>query len=173
MTKKPDSQFSDTKKVKFINPPNHLKSKIGSGGLNPDVIAMGEDIIDKMDFDVLPYAKKYCEMLEEALKKIVAQPGEFSNLKEEIIEPIMQIKGSCGMFKYRLLSDVAAIALHFLEVTEEWNDDAHQVVIAHTNTIRSIIKNDMKGSGGKAGDALVRELHNACERYFAKHTVEE
>ena len=77
------------------------------------------------------------------------------------------------MFHYTLLSEIAAIALNFLEKIEKWNDDSHEVMLAHMRTIETIINTDMKGSGGKQGDALAQELYQACQRYFAKYNVEK
>ena len=173
MKKTPDHNDSEQQDVRFINPPNHLKGKVGAGGLPKKTIEKGDNAIENTSIDILPYARQYLESLEYGLASIVKNPDEFSAIKDQAIEPIMQIKGNCGMFHYKLLSDIAAIALHFLETIEEWNDDAHAVMQAHIKTIQTIIKTNMKGSGGKEGYALAKELHNACQRYFAKHIGEE
>jgi len=160
------------KEIKYINPPNRLKIKLGSGGITPDKIARGDRVIKETSVDIIPYAQKYYEDLQLSLEKVSRNPDEFSSIKNQMIEPIMQLKGNCGMFHYTLLSDIAAIALHFLEVITEWNDDAYAVISAHMKTINTIINNKMKGSGGDAGYVLAKELHNACQRYFSKHDIE-
>lgn len=173
MTETPSNTFDEQKDVKFITPPNLLKSKVGSGDLPKQTIEKGEQIVKTTRVDLLPYARKYLTAIEQGLEKIVETPTEFLGLKEGVIEPMMKIKGNCGMFHYTLLSDIAGIAMNFLETLEEWNEDAHQVMVAHIKTIKTIIASDMKGTGGAAGYALAQELHKACERYFVKHAVEK
>lgn len=83
----------------------------------------------------------------------------------------MQLKANGGMFQYQLISEIAALALHFLENVETVNDDALQVVDVHAKTIHIIIANDLKGDGGKEGYALVKELEKACKRFFGKYNA--
>ena len=173
MNKTPPNSFDEQQDVKFITPPNRLKSKVGSGGLPKEMIEKGQHVIKTTRMDLLPYARKYLTAIEQELEKIVETPTNFVELKEGVVEPMMKIKGNCGMFHYVLLSDIAGIAMNFLETLEEWNEDAHQVMVAHIKTIKTIIASDMKGTGGSAGYALAQELHKACERYFSKHSVEK
>ncbi|MCK5284079.1 MAG: hypothetical protein KAJ86_00685 [Alphaproteobacteria bacterium] len=160
---------SSTGKVRFINPPNTLKIKVGTGGLNDATIKRSQSYINDVKVDFAPYAKQYLEELEK--QSALLQKGAQNNaeLKEKIIAPIMQLKAHGGMFKYQLLSDVADIALQFLEAINEINDDASNILNAHKNTMKIIVKNNLTGNGGSEGGKLIRELDKACKRYFLKH----
>ena len=81
----------------------------------------------------------------------------------------MHLKANGGMFQYHLISDIADICLQFLEAIEEYNDEAIEIIKAHEQTIQIILDNKLKGNGGKEGYELVKELHQACSRYFKKH----
>lgn len=160
---------SGPKKVRFMTPPNTLKQKVGSGGLDPLVIARSQDIIDSFEIDFMPYAQRYLEQLEAHTTKAIESNDNSPELKGKISVPVMELKANGGMFHYELLSDVANIALRFLDAIDELNKDALEVIKAHETTIKIIIKNDLKGDGGKEGDALINELDKACRRYFSKH----
>ncbi len=159
-----------SKKVKFINPPNQLKMKVGGGGIPQERLERAQIVMDDFDMDFRPIARKLAANLskatEDAIKKI-DQKQTFE--KDEMVFPIMQLKANGGMFKYRLLTDVADICLQFMETVNDYNEEAIDIIKAHENAIQIIIKSDLKGDGGKAGYTLVQELHQACTRYFKKY----
>ncbi|MDB2683039.1 hypothetical protein N9Z27_02165 [Alphaproteobacteria bacterium] len=157
------------KKVKYINPPNLFKQKVGSGGISKEKLEKSQNAIDTVEVDFKPYAQKFLKQFINANNKAHANTDDFENLKDEIIIPVMQLKANGGMFQYNLLSYVANTALFFLETISQMNDDTYKVLIAHQNTLHAIIKNELKGGGGKQGQALVEELDKACSRYFEKY----
>ncbi len=161
--------YTPKNKTRFINPPNLLKQKVGSGGLNQKLIEQAQNVIEDVKVDFLPYAKKFLQTFEEAIKTARQNPENFEEFKDEIIRPVMELKANGGMFRYELVSHVADIALQFLEAINQMNDDTHKVLIAHQNTLNVIIKNKLEGSGGQEGRALVSELERACTRYFEKY----
>ncbi len=157
---------------KFVTPPNHFKMKVGSGGISDALLKKSQQAIDSVKLDFLPYAKDFLTEFSTHAKTALDATKNRTESKENIIGPVMQIKANGGMFHYQLLSDVADIALQFIEAIEDINEDAYDVLQAHENTIQAIISNKMQGDGGKAGDALVNELHKACTRYFEKYKEE-
>lgn len=158
-----------SKKPRFVKPPNILKDKVGAGGIDPSRIDKAQALIESVNADYVPYAKNYLQEFSSALKNIDSSNDNQQQKKHHIIGPVMQLKASGGMFQYQLLSDVADIALQFLENVEEMNADAVEVLRAHEHTIEAIIKNALTGDGGREGYALVVELDKACKRYFSKH----
>ena len=159
------------KKPRFITPPNKLKAKIGSGGIAEALLDKSQDFIENTAIDFIPYAKNFLNEFAKTSKAAVNNT-EDPEAKDKIIEPIMQLKANGGMFKYQLVSDVADIALQFLETIPEINNDAYAVLIAHEKTIEVIINSKLTGDGGREGYALVKELDQACKRYFSKHPDE-
>ncbi len=156
-----------SKKVRFIKPPNKLKAKVGTGGIDPKLLEKAQEQINKNTVDFVPIANDLLAKLsiqKEALKKDQSKKNT-----ENVIESIMQLKANGGMFRYQLVSEIADSCLHFIENIEEFNNDAFIVLEAHENTIKIILKNKLTGDGGKEGYALVKELNKASERYFSKH----
>ena len=54
-------------KVKFHNPPNKLREKVGYGGMDPLRVERAEAFIDENELDFTPYAEKYIATLHYPL----------------------------------------------------------------------------------------------------------
>ncbi|QQG37129.1 MAG: hypothetical protein HYS17_05040 [Micavibrio aeruginosavorus] len=156
-------------KAKFYNPPNTLRAKAGYGGMDPAVIERAEDFIRKNEVDFTSYALSILERLDRALDVARIQENRTRELVGRVTGPIMELKANGAMFKFSLLSDVADIALDFLENLEGFNDDAYEIVNIHRKTLYIIISNQLRGTGGKQGKLLISELHEACQRYNKRY----
>lgn len=165
-----DSKTSN-QKVRFIKPPNKLKAKVGSGGIAPALLEKAQEVISNNNVDFIPMAQGFLDKIAKV--KSDFEKNNDKKDKEALASLVMQLKASGGMFQYQLVSEVADSCLHFVENCEDFNKDAFAVLQAHENTIKIIIKNKLKGDGGKEGYALVTELHKASKRFFSKHQTEE
>ena len=164
--------MADNQDVKFINPPNRLKMKVGGGGIPEERIERAQIIMEDFKTDFSPVAQELAIDLQKATKKALKDLESKKSLnKDKMVFPIMQLKANGGMFKYQLLTDVADICLQFMEAVNDYNAEAIEIIKAHENTINIILQNDLKGDGGQEGYALVQELHKACKRYFKKYEV--
>ena len=112
-----EPQISATKKgkVKFYQPPNRLRVKVGTGGLDETLIRHAQKILDETTLDFGPMADEYIDVLDEALNdlKETDNPDRDDILKVTL--PVMQIKANGGMFRYQLVTDVANILLNLDE----------------------------------------------------------
>lgn len=156
-------------KVKFHNPPNKLREKVGFGGIDMTRIERAESFIDENDLDFNPYAETLMHKLENIIKDIKSGTLSAEDGRKALIGTIMEIKANGGMFKYTLLSEIAGVILNFLESIDTINDDGMNIIDAHQNAIKVIITNRLTGDGGKEGRALSMELYAACNRYFDKY----
>jgi len=157
------------KNPRFIKPPNVLKQKVGHGGIDPNLLEKSQHFIENIDIDFAPYAKNHLDQLVNAISAIKAGKFSVEEAREKLTAPIMQLKANGGMFRYQLISDVADIALQFIERVGEINEDCIDVLMAHEKTINIIVQNKLTGDGGREGYALVKELDQACKRYFSRH----
>lgn len=160
---------SSKRQPRYITPPNKLKQKVGVGGIDEMLLEKSQQYIENNDIDFAPIAKKLLTRLEKTIEN--AKAGDIADTKalDGMINPMMQLKGNGGMFQYRLISDIADIGLQFLESVGTINKDVLEVIAAHAQTIKIILKNKLTGDGGKEGYELVKELHKASKRYFVKH----
>jgi len=159
------------KNPRFIKPPNRLKMKVGAGSIDERLLDQAQAFIHKSETDFKPIAEDLLKDVNDSLKKLRSAQSQTDKekCKEELAGAIMQLKANGGMFRYQLISEIAGLALHFLENASSVNDEALQVVDVHAKTIHIILANDLKGDGGKEGYALVKELEKACKRFFAKY----
>jgi hypothetical protein len=164
------SRYGSTK-PKFIKPPNRLKQKVGQGGIDESLLVKADDFIKEAPIDFKPLAEELLKDLKQTVN--IARQSKTNDAKklanDNLSNAIMQLKASGGMFRYQLISDIAALALHFLESIEQLNDDALQVIEVHEKTIQVIVQNGLSGNGGSEGYALVKELEKACQRYYKKY----
>jgi hypothetical protein len=159
------------RKAEFIRPPNTLKAKVGSGGLSEAILVKAQALLESNAVDFQPLADLYLASLmngvSECRREILITDPE--PLITKIMYPAMQLKANGGMFHYPLVTRTADKLIQFLEVIENPDEDALEIVIAFHSTIRAIIMGKITGDGGKHGDELVEALNEACLRYFDKH----
>lgn len=158
------------KKPRFIKPPNKLKMKVGAGSIDERLLDQAQAYIHKSETDFKPIAADLLKDVNDALKKLRGANNKHdkNKYKEELAGAIMQLKANGGMFHYQLISEIAGLALHFLENADHVNEEAIQIADIHAKTIHIILVNDLKGDGGKEGYALVKELEKACNRFYDK-----
>lgn len=163
-----DRSTSSNNNVRFIKPPNILKQKVGHGGISEERLEKSQQFVNNIEVDFTPYAKQFLTELSAKIKDAQGNDN-FEKVRDGIIAPIMQLKANGGMFRYQLVSDVADIALQFVEAIDEINQDGLNVLKAHENTIKIIVSSNLRGDGGAEGYALVKELDKARRRYFTKY----
>lgn len=169
MTEKKKKQ---KKKSNLIEVPNVLKDKAGEGGEMPIMaIKEAQMFITSNDIDFKPMASRHLKEIDADFKSF--QETEDKKGKDEylkkIIENIMQIKAHGGMFHYQIMSDIANVVLHFLEGITEYHAELYQIIEAHNNSIRIVIKRNIKGDGGMQGQAIIEELQKVTKRYQKKY----
>ncbi len=161
--------FQEQKKVRkaeLITPPNRLKEKVGSGGIDENVLVKAQNLLENNTVDFKPIAAMLIELLSEAITD--AKNG---NIKGEVaieamIYPAMQLKAQGTMFHYPLVTDISNILVNFLETITTVDKDVLDIVVAHKMSINAVLASQIKGDGGKVGKELRDALMEACNRYY-------
>lgn len=165
-----DKHFKQAPKrhAEFINPPNLLKAKVGSGGLNDSILEITQLLLEKQTEKFEPLAELYLTQLQVGIDRVVNKKfsDDPENLIAGILFPAMQIKSNGGMFGYPLVTDIGDMLIHFLEVIEEPDKECLEIVLAFHSTLKLVIKGEIRTGGGAEGKALKKALHGACQRYF-------
>lgn len=171
-----DTHFNQTpvRKAEFINPPNILKSKVGSGGLSQNILTKAQTLLENNTVDFRPLGEMYLDQLQEGVDQAAVdlnRPEEERNGEKHIrlmLYPSMQLKANGGMFHYDLVTTIGDKLVQFLEVIERPDIEALEIVQAFHTTIRAVLLGKIQGSGGRYGAELVQALDDACHRYFEK-----
>lgn len=171
MVDTPHYKQTPRRKAEFIKPPNMLKTKVGGGGLSEDILAKAENLLESNTVDFQPLADMYLNTMAKGIE--YAKDADPAEDKEYIISrmlyPAMQLKANGGMFHYPLVTRIADKLIQFLEVIEQPDIEAVEIVLAFHTTIRAVVMGRVSGDGGKHGTELIRALNDACVRYFEKY----
>ncbi len=161
------------RKAEYIRPPNTLKAKVGSGGLSDDILAKAQALLENNSVDFQPLAEMYLSSMmkgiERATDPVVSAKTDTESLIAGMLYPAMQLKANGGMFHYPLITQIADSLVQFLEVIEEPDIDAVEIVLAFHTTIRAVIAGKITGTGGRHGEELMGALNQACTRYFERY----
>lgn len=156
--------------AEFINPPNYLKDKVGSGGLSEGILEKAQALLENNTVDFMPLANMYLEGLMSGIE--ATKNSNTEDDKEYLISmmlyPTMQLKANGGMFHYQLITDIADHLIQFLEVIPEPDIESVEIILAFHTTMRAIIQGKIIGSGGQHGADLLKALNSACIRYFER-----
>ena len=87
--------------VRFIKPPNKLKQKVGTGGIDEKLLDKAQHYIEKADLDFVPYAQKFLKELSDYAREARKSNDNHKEAKNKLIGPVMQLKANGGMFKYQ------------------------------------------------------------------------
>lgn len=159
------------RKAEFIKPPNMLKQKVGSGGLSDDILAKAQKLLEENTVDFEPLANMYLAALMKGIEmaKGFSPADDTEQVIANMLYPSMQLKANGGMFSYSLVTKIADKLIQFLEVIDEPDIEAVEIVLAFHTTMTAVIHGKVKGDGGSHGADLLTALTDACMRYFDKH----
>jgi len=158
------------RQAEFIRPPNILKAKVGSGGLSDAILDKAEALLENNTVDFLPLAEMY---LASLMKGIELAKNHEPDIDDEyviscMLYPAMQLKANGGMFHYPLVTHIGDKLIQFLEVIEEPDIEAVEIVLAFHTTMRAVVLGKIQGDGGVHGEELILALSDACLRYFER-----
>src|SRR5689334_18011463 len=103
------------RRAELISPPNYLKEKVGSGGIDENLLTKAQALLEDNTVDFKPIADMLIDVLTEAVQNTRAGVLTGENAIEAIIYPAMQLKAQGGMFHYPLVTELSNILVNFLE----------------------------------------------------------
>lgn len=147
--------------AQFIRPPNPLrKAKVGSGPakLDPQLLAKAEAAVDDMQKHYADWADEDLTQLEKTLSDIREAEDQLPHIKT-LFRHALDMKGQGGSFGYDMVTQVAGSLADFITDRTKLKGIDIDVVAAHVQTMRAVFFEDVKGDGGKTGQALMAGLH--------------
>ncbi|MAI62299.1 MAG: hypothetical protein CBB87_07470 [Micavibrio sp. TMED27] len=158
------------RKATFIKPNFDIKEKVGTGGLSEAILSKAQKFLEENTEEFEPLANLYLTSLAQGIDsaKDYGVNDDLDQTLSHVIYPAMQLKANGGMFHYSLVSAISDKLVQFLEVIEEPDIEALEIMMAFHTTIRAVIQGKIKGNGGQHGADLLEELDQACRRYFSR-----
>lgn len=153
-------------------PPNHLKIKVGDGGIPAHLIKRCQEYLESNPVDFTPYAQRHLEQMKDLHDRIRRKAIDDAFAKDQVVNIVMQLKSNGSMFHYQLISMISDVMLRYLENVTVLNEDYTDIMLMYNRILEIILNKRLNGNGGREGYALTQELHNACLRYYTKYNVQ-
>lgn len=144
-----------------ITPPNPLdKAKSGSGPvkIDPNILRQAEQAVDELQGDYPSWAQKDIDGLRAAVASARTDPETLPQAIAEIYKCALDLKGQGGGFGYDLITAIGDLLTKFMEEREKVSPRDFEIICAHVDAMQAVIRQDIKGDGGKIGNHIVDGL---------------
>ncbi len=151
--------------------PNNLRDKVaGVGAKGPpelpqDVLEQAEEALQREAQDFADWAINYVKQLHKAIQDARDEPERRRSHFDHINMLAHELRGQGGTFGYPLITVFAKSLYDFTQPGCREDDDAVEVVKAHADAMRAVIRDRVKGDGGKVGKDLYKGLQAAIKKY--------
>ena len=146
-----------------------IRAKIGpSAKITEDQISKAQQFIDECKLDFKPEALNQLTKIENEIKVLRHIEYDRNQHYNAIVIPMMQIKGQAGMFGNMLVSEISAMMMRFLEIFQEFDNDALELLTVYCRTVRISYEKEIINTETDSGRAIINEMQQAMERYKAK-----
>ena len=143
--------------VQIINPPNLLKSKVGSGGFAMGSLEKAAKVIEGLRGEFEEIAKVEVVKLVAAANALVAQPNDLA--KRDVVYKIAhELRGQGGSYGYPLVTRFGDQLCRYLDAASGLDAKSLVVVKATADAIAIVINSKVSGDGGDTGRNLVEML---------------
>lgn len=151
--------------------PNYLKQKMGSNAqrqpfvLPDDMLANAEQLLKREADGFLDWAKGYLDRLSRQVSEAKQISGERTANFDEINLIAHELRGQGGTFGYPLIT---VFGKSLYEVTKppcRQDDASLEIVKAHIDTMRAVLRDKIEGDGGEVGQMLFKALKMAIAKY--------
>lgn len=154
--------------------PNFLKQKMGSNAMRQDfvipqnVLQAAEAELKREAEGFIGWAKEYLERLSRQVAEAKGRTADRTAHFEEINLIAHELRGQGGTFGYPLIT-IFAKSLYDVTKPPCNHDDAMlEIVKAHIDTMRAVMREKIEGDGGEVGQALFKSLRLAIAKHVAK-----
>jgi hypothetical protein len=143
-----------------INPPNLLKKKVGSGGLEPSAIRKAEKVFDGLRGEFEEIAGRDVVKLVDAANVLLANPNDLKK-RQEVYMLAHELRGQGGSYGYPLVTRFGDQLCRYLDATDMLDAKSLIIVKAAADAIAVVINSKVVGDGGETGRQLVGMLDKA------------
>ncbi|MCH7863633.1 MAG: response regulator [Proteobacteria bacterium] len=163
--------------VWYFRLPNNLKEKAGGAGFKDaaemplELLEEAEEQLERAALDFTTWALEYLAKLSDLCTEAVLADAEVGRGKffAEINLLALELRGQGGTFGYPLISVFGKMLYDSTGEGCREDDNAIEIVKAHIDAMRAVLREKVAGDGGTVGRALLASLKKAIE---TKDTVE-
>ena len=136
----------------------------GPGELPLELLAQAEEELERASMDFTDWAVDYLKELSALCARALKQPAGRRRQLEEINLLAHELRGQGGTFGYPLVTLIAKMLFDATGAGCPEDDDAIEIVKAHIDALRAVIRDKVAGDGGEVGNELMASLQSAIER---------
>jgi chemotaxis protein histidine kinase CheA len=167
-------------KVRLYRRRNKLKDKTaGLGGsspnnaqeileINPEDLARAFALIEQAAEDYPDWVQSVIQRLYGLHKRALDDPMQRPAAFKEMVTIAHDLKGQGGTFGYPLVSIFATSLNRFVSLKTDIRDHHVEIVKAHIDAMRAVIRERVKGDGGDIGKALTVGLERVIAKFSEK-----
>lgn len=156
--------------VWYFRLPNGLRDKVGglgsseSGEFPAHLIAEAEEKLQRTALDFTEWALGYLGRLSRLCAVALQDSGRRKRHFEEIHLVALELRGQGGTFGYPLVSIFAKMLFDMTGEGCREDDNAVEIVKAHVDAMRAVLREKIAGDGGQIGRDLLMSLQAAIDR---------
>ncbi|MEE8393311.1 MAG: response regulator [Rhodospirillales bacterium] len=156
--------------VWYFRLPNSLKDKVGGmgdggpGELPTEILEQAEEQLERSALDFTEWALEYLGQLSKLCDKALARSGDRTSNFHEINLLAHELRGQGGTFGYPLISIFGKMLYECTMEGCRKHDNNVEIVKAHIDAMRAVIREKIAGDGGQVGQALLASLKEAIKK---------
>ncbi|PCI43594.1 MAG: hypothetical protein COB49_12055 [Alphaproteobacteria bacterium] len=159
--------------VRFYRLKNKLREKtLGLARMNDDEISFDEELmaqamaaLDEMAEDYPDWVSGLIQQLADVHRRCVDTPEQRFQHFEQLHAIAHDMRGQGGTFGYQLISDFSDGLYEFTRASTGTSDKNVEIIKAHIDAMRVVIKDRVSGDGGDIGKQLKAGLEAAIKKY--------
>jgi CheY-like chemotaxis protein len=158
--------------VWYFRLPNRLKEKAGGARFKPgempdfpeDIIKQAEDQLKRDALDFADWAMSYIANLANVCTEALLKTNNRRQYFDQINLQAHELRGQGGTFGYPLITAFGKMLYEYTQPGCPEDDRALEIVKAHIDSMRAVIRDRVAGDGGQLGKDLMRALKESVNR---------
>ena len=163
-------------KVRFYRLKNKLKEKttgLGSDAgveieFDEELMAQAQEALNDMSEDYPDWVMTVIDELFEVHRRCVDDDINRKGYFERINAIAHDMKGQGGTFGYQLITDFAEGLYNFTSTGAGLTDNHVEIIKAHLDAMRIVIRERIEGGGGEIGNELKKGLEMSVKKFKTK-----
>ena len=156
--------------VEYIQPKNELILKTGIGGLDKARLDAIQSRINTMSLNIEPFLHEKFESLKNIINQENFIAGTDKFLTHDYLSDLVAFNVHVKLTQKKSIIEISSSLLRFSERLNVMNADAYNVIKAHIGALDIIFKKSLNDTNTDIMTALIKELNEACDRYYTKYS---
>ena len=141
------------------------KSATEGGSIGPDMLKAAREQVVEMEEDYADWVGNSISQLEQAHNRIVENNADAPRQLDKIREVSRELRGQGGMFGYPLMTHFGRSLEEVAEASGRATEPLIDLVSAHIEGIKVVMREHIKGDGGQIGAELLKGLEEAKKKH--------